>query len=503
MKEKSFAAVILCLAGILLLAGCGDKAALSKSDIREQLQERVGKMADGSAEGEAEEPEIAEQEPAEEKDDEEISEEATDPRKEAYQEILYRYKEAQDLKYTPEEVESMGLHTELVQHGWPSGEIAGDVKYLYYDVDADGNEELLITYYGDVIDIYAFDGIQAKQVFSTPYRGIAEIHPDGMLLLLYSMSASDGSSSWYRYDTALADYFEVYECRYDDGRESYYTFCAYDMSDEERRQVEESYRDIGTYPVWVYEWSGELTQEEYEKIVPTTDPIRLPEGELLSDVVLPDDYEYADLSDNAQNAASENTIEITKDMQKKLNVFLSNFAEQDMGYFDYGRPDTGDLADFAYRWTYINKWKDLDITTDGYYTLSLDKVKNVVNKYLDVTLTDEDLNAYTWPNAYQGFISKGRYCVPAADGESYNTLAIVTALSDEDNNNFRAQFDIYDLDQDYFLSHEDVDSIPEEFYSYDATAAAAEPALVKSGSGYAVIKKDGDSYKLRYYDKYR
>ena len=499
MNRKSFVTLMICLAGAMLIAGCGKTPALPGNDIKEEIP-KTSEETEGSSEDKKAD---SIKKKKKKKNKEAAKEETPDPRKSAYLEILYKYKEAQDNGYSMEQVESMGLDTELVQHGWPSTTVAGDVKYLYYDIDSDGNDELIIKYYNEIIDIYAYDGKKAKLAFSTPYRGIAEIHPDGMLELFYSVSVSSGSTSWYRYDTSLCDYLEVFECRSENGRDAYFTFGAYNLSDEEKRQIEESYRDIGTYPVWLYEWSDELTEEEYEKIVPATDPIKLPEGDPISDIDRSDDYGYTRISGKKHETEPADTVEITKDMQKKLNIFLSNFAEQDMSSFDYGRPDTGELADFAYRWTYINKQSDIDITTDGYYTISLDKVKRVVNKYMDYDLTDDDLDSYTWPNADQGFVSKGKYFVPAADGESYNTLAIVTSLSEEGGDNYRAQFDIYDLDWDYFINNEDVDSVPGEFYSYDAAAAEAEPNLVKNGGGYAIIRKDGDSYKLRYYDLYK
>lgn len=510
MKKRTLTTILTCIGACMFLAGCGDTASSSGNDTSkgsQELSEESQKISEEPQESSEETKEASADTEKErqrkkialkkETNEEAAEEKASGDRKGAYQEILYKYKEAQDGQYTAEDVERMGIGTELVQHGWPLGATAGDVKYLYYDVDSDGNDELIITYYNEIIDIYGYDGEKVRLAFSTPYRGIAEIHPDGMLELIYSISASDGTTSWYQYDTALGDYLEVYEYRSEAGSESYFTFGAYNMDKEERRQVEQSYRDIGTYPVWLYEWSRELTETEYEKIVPTTDKVRLPDGELISNIALPDDYEYAVLQDNTHGQETADTIEISKDMQKKLNIFLSNFAEQGMAEFDYGRPDAGDLADFAYLWTYINKWTDLDITTDGYYTLSLDKVENVVNRFMDITLTDDDLNSYTWPNVYQGFVSKGRYCVRAADGESYDTLAIVTSLSDEGANNYRAQFDIYDLDS---TNNEELVSLPPKFYSYNAAEAGSEPNLIKAGSGYAIIRKDGDSYKLKYYD---
>ena len=68
---------------------------------------------------------------------------------------------------------------------------------------------------------------------------------------------------------------------------------------------------------------------------------------------------------------------------------------------------------------------------------------------------------------------------------------------------YRAEFTVYDVDWDYFINNESVDSVPKEFYSYSAAEAASEPNLVKRGNGSAIMRKDGDSYKLRYYELYR
>lgn len=222
---------------------------------------------------------------------EEAEEKSDKDREGSYQNILYMYKEAQDGKYTMEQVEEMGLGTELVQYGWPYAVYGTDVRYLYYDVDADGTDELIITYYNDIIDIYGYDGERVRLSFSTPYRGITENHPDGMLNLTFSINASDFNSTWYKYDTALGDYFSVFERKYDDEHgDSFYTFCYYGLSNEEHDEIEKSYRETGYYPVWTGEWSDEIAEEEYEKLLPETSPIKLPEGESISDIILPDDY---------------------------------------------------------------------------------------------------------------------------------------------------------------------------------------------------------------------
>ncbi len=215
--------------------------------------------------------------------------EAGDGRMRAYGDVLRLYRQAQDGGYTMEQVEDMGLYTGLVQHGWPAAALNDEVRYLFFDADSDGSDELIITYCGDIVDLYDYDGQRARHMFSTPYRGIAELHPGGMLSMTFSISASDYSATWYQYDPAYVDWFAVFEHRFQASTgDAWYIFCYYGLSDEERAEVDAALRDTGYYPAWIGEWADMITEEEYEQIVPKTEPLRLPEGRKLSELDLPD-----------------------------------------------------------------------------------------------------------------------------------------------------------------------------------------------------------------------
>ena len=90
--------------------------------------------------------------------------EAGDGRMRAYGDVLRLYRQAQDGGYTMEQVEDMGLYTGLVQHGWPAAALNDEVRYLYFDADSDGSDELIITYCGDIVDLYDYDGQRARHV---------------------------------------------------------------------------------------------------------------------------------------------------------------------------------------------------------------------------------------------------------------------------------------------------------------------------------------------------
>jgi hypothetical protein len=49
------------------------------------------------------------------------------------------------------------------------------------------------------VDIYSHGG-DAVYSYGTPYRGIAELYPDGTLSEVVTMGVKGSSTRWYRYD---------------------------------------------------------------------------------------------------------------------------------------------------------------------------------------------------------------------------------------------------------------------------------------------------------------
>ena len=211
-----------------------------------------------------------------------------DERKEGYLEILKKYKEVQDDKSSIEELNDMGIYTYLGEHGWPYACNTDEVRYHYYDVDSDGEDELIISYYGDVIDIFAFDGSKVKMAYSAPYRSITELYPDGLLKCVNASRMDYSGTSWYQFDSDMGEYFYII-CEYDYNNEvERYTSCYYDLSDSEREEILKTYKLYGDYPVWIGERGDDLTEEEYNDLIPKGDTVKLPHGELLADFVYPD-----------------------------------------------------------------------------------------------------------------------------------------------------------------------------------------------------------------------
>jgi hypothetical protein len=180
---------------------------------------------------------------------------------------------------------------------------------------------------------------------------------------------------------------------------------------------------------------------------------------------------------------------------------LSNFAEQGFQFYDNADKDISELAHFAYIWSKINKPENIK-TENVYYTVSLKNVEKIVNKYFDTTITDDDFKTLSIGSGdkYEGFRMGEKYCVPAADGESYPGFAVVESVEDGGNGLYWVYFATYDLDMDIYWDNDEV--IPKKYYSYTKDEAKASADLTETDEGMAILKKDGDTYKLQYYKMY-
>ncbi len=180
----------------------------------------------------------------------------------AYMDLLFQYREAQDNKYSEEQVEDLSITTELPQYGWPYATGDDVVKYFIEDIDNYRTGELVITYYDHVADIYAFDGSSVKAAYNCPYRGEATLYKDGMLEEVFSGTASSGHVMWYKLDGETAVYYPVFAAVLDGGKNKYYTYPYLTKSEDIVIETKES----GKTPSWVWEHDKEISEKEYEKM---------------------------------------------------------------------------------------------------------------------------------------------------------------------------------------------------------------------------------------------
>lgn len=194
-------------------------------------------------------------------------------------------------------------------------------------------------------------------------------------------------------------------------------------------------------------------------------------------------------------------VEITGELQNRLNTYLSNFSEQD--YRQEGSWEAS-MAHFALQWQRLNKGLK-PVTVDGRscYRLSHSDINGILGRFFGTNLEEGDFAMCGQDNSFGGYTvyedDNNYYCEPDADGEMYaaNAFSVVTALErlgGDKPRYLRAHFKVYRLNTDDHDKHK----IGKEQYGLSAAEAAKladKGSLFEAYEGSAMIM-DGEEYWL-------
>lgn len=186
--------------------------------------------------------------------------------------------------------------------------------------------------------------------------------------------------------------------------------------------------------------------------------------------------------------------------RKKMNIFLSNFSEAGMLAYDQDDPDWQEIYRWVRIWIKINKWELIKYEElpgseySTYETISLDDFNKITDKYLGLTITDAQAKAeFSEPNEiYEYFYENGKFYVPAADGESYTNLSIVSEVEELEDQKLKLTFTVYEQDLDAYFDGKD----KAEYYALSSADAANNPELEAGITEYAIVRTEGSSFKL-------
>lgn len=301
--RKSLLTIIICLISAMLLAGCGGSEAPAPTDVaQEAVQETAQDQVTPTETPVPETPAPEEKKEAEPEPETPAPEEPAQDQKEekdyalymyrfdSFDDLLYAYKETQDRHYTQDQIEHIfGFREPLLERGWPDETSPYDVGYVYYDVDSNGTDEMIITLGKDIVEIYSYFADKVQRFYFASVGDEVTLYPGGILKQYAPETSEFPGTSWYSYDSGLAGYYEDFE----ESRGEYYTFCHRDFSGPEYDEIaarlqEDPYADM---PVWIGEYEDWLSEAEYKKLLPKTKPVQLPEVKKLADVELPNGYE--------------------------------------------------------------------------------------------------------------------------------------------------------------------------------------------------------------------
>ena len=168
-------------------------------------------------------------------------------------------------------------------------------------------------------------------------------------------------------------------------------------------------------------------------------------------------------------------------IQRRINVFLSNFAEVSFEAYPCNKYD---MVSFAYAHARINKDGTIHYGNMEYYISERD-VNNILYKYFGISYAENGTPGYIHYNN-QHDISSIRYdgdyyYFAAADGGFFGYVAIANGMTRNSDNTYTVTFDVYSLVELW-------DDLPSNYYNYSAEQARYSPMLDYCYSGTAIVK---------------
>ena len=239
---------------------------------------------------------------------------------------------------------------------------------------------------------------------------------------------------------------------------------------------------------------------------------------------------FAQSQEYEQTLSAENEISLSDEQRYELNIFLSNFSEQNFHtiikwdevsntvrylpgeFFDASAADPMDLAYFTWLYAKINANAAQMVTYEDYYYYGVDiaTLNRYAMRFFNRTLDLSQIYTGEW-NEYTGYsiVTVGdMVCRPAADGETYSCLSVAEHLYDLGDGTMWVEFVVYEA-TDY--GSEGITSIGgvnnKDIYYITAEEAARHPDLERRIWGEAIVRpytmdSGRETYQLITYELY-
>ncbi len=177
----------------------------------------------------------------------------------------------------------------------------------------------------------------------------------------------------------------------------------------------------------------------------------------------------------------EKEVHIDPDMQYRLNLFLSNFAEA--GITQYPCCTYHKLR-FVISHCQINGVGDLEYA-HGDVFINKTTVDSILDKYTGTTITEySESQAHTSCFGFDSiYFEEYYYYTNAGGGEYAGYVAIADSMFQNQDGTYTVHYNVYAADPDYFSDYG-----VSEFYSYTPSQVYLEENLVFSYSAAAVVQ---------------
>ena len=189
-------------------------------------------------------------------------------------------------------------------------------------------------------------------------------------------------------------------------------------------------------------------------------------------------------------------VTLTSSEQYEINLFLSNFSEQQFGNYDQATSTDEQLLPFAFIYTSINR-PDVQYYEGSYTCMNLDDINYAYQRFFNKTFLPEEGRTYAKYYLYEN----GKLKTPSASGASHGILTIVDSLTLNTDGTYNVTFKDYEFPE----FNTGGNMIPSKDYYYMTAAQAESSSEMRCiATGTAVVQRKDpnktNSYFLLKYD---
>ncbi len=495
MKRKSLATVIICLIGAMLLIGCGESKS-SEIDLKDKLEnvkEDTEKKEDDGKDVEKPEKKKKKNKKKDKKQEEPAAEEVDYEALYApvFDEVLevldYGFNMDKEYTYVSGGLSDMVMYSQ-------DGNLFDKIGYQMTDLSGDGVPELLIGSNEE------YERNTRSYIYS-----LCSIIDDKPALVAAGSARSSynymGDGHFYYQGSggvAITIIGENHLSR--DGSELVWDDF-YFTDEKENGEIGIYYNNTGVFGADDAEELDISENEFSEKMSEFQDRCVTIPWTPIGDYRTGDEKSSEAEPETGYDEPFGKEITIDAATRKKMNVFLSNFSEACLFEYDQDNPDLYKIFWWVEIWSKINKYKSIeygprpgDESGDYYEKISLENINKVTDKYLGFTLSEAEASkTKARPEEMESFFYEDGYLfAPAADGEARTYFSIVSKVEDLGNNRLKLYYTMFSQDLDAYFEGKEIN------YGITNEKAEADPEYEKVDQGYAVVRADGDSYKLEH-----
>lgn len=127
------------------------------------------------------------------------------------------------------------------------------------------------------------------------------------------------------------------------------------------------------------------------------------------------------------------------DLQGRMNLFLSNFSEQQLQRYDGTDSPDSMVIEFAYLQLRINAPNSFTYPASGWEAISADTLERAAERFFGRTPERQSTDWLTYEN--------GTYLAQAADGQMVNYVTIADTYTVREDGTYRVYFTVYEVDE--------------------------------------------------------